>query len=104
MLVSMADDDYELLQPALILASAIPDGPITLHFFHAVSDPHQHSWISDQNLGVCRIVTTSATLSQAEQTSANKSIVDMRLGTHYVVDDHDGLDGNAGVGLTEMYR
>jgi len=63
MFVSMIDDDYELLQPALILASAVLDDPTTLHFFHAVSDPHQHSWINDQNLGVCRIVTIPATLS-----------------------------------------
>ncbi|KEQ77468.1 hypothetical protein M436DRAFT_59461 [Aureobasidium namibiae CBS 147.97] len=69
MFVSMTDDDYELLQPALILASAIPDDRTTLHFFHALSDPHHHSWINDQNL-----------------------------------DDHDDLDGNSGVGLTEMYR
>lgn len=63
MFVSTTDDGYEPLQPALILASAVMDYPTTLHFFHDVLDPHQLSWINDQNLGVCRIVTIPATLS-----------------------------------------
>ena len=100
---SVTDDDYELLRPALILASAILDDPTTLHFFHAVADSYHRSWIYDQRMGMCNIVTIPATLSQAELTAANKKIMDMRLCTHFAVGDHHYFDENIGYGLTETY-
>jgi hypothetical protein len=103
MFASVTDEDYELMEPALILASAILDDPTTLHFFHAVSDPAHHSLVNDQRLGMSRVVTIPGTLSQAEQTAVNKKIVDMRLWTSFDVRDHEYFDEHIGSGLTESY-
>jgi hypothetical protein len=95
------DEDYELLQPALLLASAILDDPPTLHFFYAVSHVAQHSWITDPKLGQCRIITIPATLSKAQQIAANKKVMDMRSWTRWNIRDHEYLTDNIALAVTE---
>jgi hypothetical protein len=98
----ITDEDYELLKPALILASAILDDPITLHFFYALSHEKQWSWVNDQRLGRCRTVTIPPTLTQAEQTAANKKVMDMVAWTSWEVRDHKHFSENTGLACTEV--
>ena len=97
----ISEDDYELMKPAIILASAILDDPITLHFFCAVSLRAQYTEIDNPNLGKCNIVTIPPTLTQARLTAANKKVMDMRTRTSWEVRDHQYFDQNIGLALTE---
>jgi hypothetical protein len=98
----ITDEDYELLKPALILASAILDDPITLHFFYALSHEKQWSWVNNQRLGMCRTVTIPPTLTQAEQTAANKKVMDMVSWTSWEVRDHKHFSEDTGLACTEV--
>jgi hypothetical protein len=96
---SITEEDYELLLPAILLASAVLDDPTTLHFFHAVSQPAQR--ITDPKLGKCKIVTIPATLSKAQQTAANKKVMDMRAWTSWDVRDNPLFDSHEAYAVTE---
>jgi hypothetical protein len=101
MFTSITKEDYELMQPALLLATAILDDPTTLHFFYAVSHLAQHSWITHPRLGKCRTITIPATLSKAQQTAANKKIMDMRSWTRWNIRDHEYFKDNTGLAVTD---
>jgi hypothetical protein len=96
---STTEEDYELLKPAILLASAVLDDPTTLHFFHAVAQPAQR--ITDPKLGKCKIVTIPTTLSQAQQTAANKKIMDMRSWTSWDVRDRPDFGSHEAYAMTE---
>ncbi|KAI4852866.1 hypothetical protein E4T44_01212 [Aureobasidium sp. EXF-8845] len=101
MFTSITNEDYELMQPALLLASAILDDPTTLHFFYAVSHLAQHSWITHPKLGKCRVVTVPATLTKAQQTAAIKKIMDMRSWTSWEINDHEYFKDNIALAVTD---
>jgi hypothetical protein len=101
MFASMTDEDYELMQPALLLASAILDDPTTLHFFYAVSHLAQHSWVTHPKLGKCRVVTFPATLTKAQQTATIKKIMDMRSWTSWEINDHEYFKDNIALAVTD---
>jgi hypothetical protein len=101
MFASITDEDYELMQPALLLASAILDDPTTLHFFYAVSHVAQHSWITDPRLGQCNIITIPATLTKDQQTAANEKIMDMRSWTRWNIRDYEYFKENIALAVTD---
>jgi DNA-directed RNA polymerase subunit L len=101
MFAFITDEDYELMQPALLLASAILDDPTTLHFFYAVSHPAQHSWITNPKLDKCRIVTVPATLKKAQQIATIKKITDMRSWTSWEINDHEYFRDNIALAVTD---
>ncbi|KAG9652948.1 hypothetical protein KCV04_g52, partial [Aureobasidium melanogenum] len=72
------DDDYQLLEPALLLASALLDDPGTLAFFHAISDLKSMTELEDEVHGKCKVASVPATLSNAQETEIYRKILAMR--------------------------
>ncbi|KAG9735447.1 hypothetical protein KCU73_g10505, partial [Aureobasidium melanogenum] len=72
------DDQYQLLEPALLLASALLDDPGTLAFFHAISDLKSMTEFEDEVHGKCKVASVPATLSNAQETEVYRKILAMR--------------------------
>ncbi|KAG9693611.1 hypothetical protein KCU95_g6407, partial [Aureobasidium melanogenum] len=72
------DEEYQLLEPALLLASALLDDPGTLAFFYAISDLESMTEFEDEVHGKCKVATVPATLSNAQETEVCRKIFAMR--------------------------
>lgn len=72
------DDQYQLLEPALLLASALLDDPDTLAFFYAVSDLKSMTEFEDEVHGKCKVANVPAALSNAQETEVYRKIIAMR--------------------------
>ncbi|KAH0365928.1 hypothetical protein KCU65_g5699, partial [Aureobasidium melanogenum] len=72
------DEEYLLLEPALLLASALMDEPGTLAFFYAILDLNSMTEFEDEKHGKCKVATVPATLSKAQQAEVYRKILAMR--------------------------
>ncbi|KAG9665341.1 hypothetical protein KCU64_g11, partial [Aureobasidium melanogenum] len=72
------DDQYQLLEPALLLASALLDDPGTLAFFYAISDLQSMTEFEDEVHGKCKVANVPAALSNAQETEVYRKIIAMR--------------------------
>lgn len=72
------DEEYLLLEPALLLASALLDDPGTLAFFHAISDLESMTEFEDEVHGKCKVAHVPAVLSNAQETEVHQKIIAMR--------------------------
>jgi hypothetical protein len=77
--------DYNMLNPALLLASAILDDPTTLNYFYAIMQPSgSMDTVIDPDTGAtCRIVDVPDTLSLEQQYSTYVAICAMRKYTSF---------------------
>ncbi|KAH0158244.1 hypothetical protein KCU67_g7588, partial [Aureobasidium melanogenum] len=83
MFQNITDDGYELMLPAILLASAWLDDPTTLNFFYGVWADEQHTSFWNVNLGHCTIVHVPQTLSEYSQRETHEKIVAMRNWTSW---------------------
>jgi hypothetical protein len=72
------DDDYELLEPALLLASAFLDDPATLTFLYAITDVDSMTEFKDSVHGKCKIAHVPAILTDAQQIAVYDKVLAMR--------------------------
>jgi hypothetical protein len=77
------DDEWLLLRPALLLASAILDDPATLIFLYAITDTASMTEFDDTEHGKCKIVYIPAPLTDAEQAIVYSKVLAMRNWTRY---------------------
>ncbi|THY03014.1 hypothetical protein D6D01_10251 [Aureobasidium pullulans] len=71
----LKDEDYKVIEPALLIASAYLDDEITLNYFHAVAaGPEEMGTFTDDILGVCKIATVPDKLPQEKQIEAYAKI------------------------------
>ncbi|KAK6008193.1 hypothetical protein QM012_000096 [Aureobasidium pullulans] len=102
MWINVTDRQYSLMKPALLLASAILDDPVTLNYFHALSMPAASmdtiSHISRGLIANCKIMTIPETLSPEQQQAVYKKLCNMRNFTHWGFERSGVIDG---MGYTE---
>lgn len=72
------DEEYQLLEPVLLLASALLDDPGTLAFFYAISDSNLMTEFEDEVHGKCKVTTVPASLSSVQETEVYQKIIAMR--------------------------
>jgi hypothetical protein len=77
------DDEWPLLRPALLLASAILDDSATLTFLYAITDIASMTEFDDADHGKCKIAHVPAALTDAEQTTVYSKVLAMRNWTRY---------------------
>jgi hypothetical protein len=77
------DDEWQLLRPALLLASAILDDPATLTFLYAITDTASMTEFDDTKHGKCKIAYIPAALTDVEQTTVYGKVLAMRNWTRY---------------------
>ncbi|KEQ81328.1 hypothetical protein M438DRAFT_279907 [Aureobasidium pullulans EXF-150] len=71
----LEDEDYKVIEPALLIASAYLDDEITLTYFHAMAaGPEEMGTFSDDVLGECNIATIPETLAREKQIEAYAKI------------------------------
>ncbi|THY07309.1 hypothetical protein D6D02_07263 [Aureobasidium pullulans] len=90
------DTDYDLMRPALILASAFLDDPTTLCLFHAMAVPaDQMTTFLDPKLGWCKRLDVPATLSDDQQIVTYHKICMMRqyMSIYWETFDNQGKYG-----------
>ncbi|TIA13082.1 hypothetical protein D6C80_06485 [Aureobasidium pullulans] len=67
----LEDEDYKVIEPAPLIASAYLDDEITLKYFHAMAaGPEEMGTFTDDVLGECNIATIPETLSREKQIEA----------------------------------
>lgn len=105
MFQNLTDDGYELILPAILLASAWLDDPTTLNFFYGVWATEQHTSFWNVDLGHSTIVHVPQTLSEYSQRETHEKIVAMRNWTswHIVNASHLADLGALAVTETKMY-
>jgi hypothetical protein len=72
------DDDYELLEPALLLASAFLDDPATLTFLYAITAIDSMTEFNDSVHSKCKVAHVPATLTDAQQIAVYDKVLAMR--------------------------
>lgn len=98
------DDEYELMEPALLLASAILDDPATLAFFHAIADTNSMTQFHDAAHGPCLVASVPATLTDQQQTEVFNKIVKMRDWTKWNLMRASDMVTIGGYGLTKTLK
>lgn len=83
MFQNLTDESYELILPAILLASAYLDDPTTLNFFYGVWATEQHTSFWDVDLGYCTTVHVPDTLSEDSQREIYEKILAMRQWTSW---------------------
>lgn len=100
MFQNLTDSGYELILPAIMLASAYLDDPTTLNFFYGVWATEQHTSFWDIDLGHCTIVHVPESLSEENQRETYEKILAMRKWTSWVFVDPSQLDKHGALALT----
>lgn len=96
------DTDYDLMRPALILASAFLDDPTTLCLFHAMAAPaDQMITFLDPKLGWCKRLDVPATLSDDQQIVTYHKICMMRQYMSIYWETFDNLNKYGAVAYTK---
>jgi hypothetical protein len=72
------DDEYTLLKPALLLASAILDDPATLTFLYAITDTTSMTDFDDTLYGKCKVAYIPTALTDADQAAVYSKVLAMR--------------------------
>jgi hypothetical protein len=72
------DDEYQLLRPALLLASAILDDPATFTFLYAITDITSMTEFDDTLHGKCKVAYIPATLTDVQQFAVCSKVLAMR--------------------------
>ena len=98
------DDEYELMEPALLIASAILDDPATLAFFHAVADQNSMTQFHDATHGPCLVASVPNTLTEQQQTEVYNKVIKMRDWTTYQFAYATDMATERGSGVTKVRR
>jgi hypothetical protein len=72
------DDDYQILKPALLLASTFLDDPATLTFLYAITDIDSMTEFNDSAHGKCKVAHVPAVLTDAQETAVYDKVLAMR--------------------------
>ncbi|KAI4730280.1 hypothetical protein E4T49_01877 [Aureobasidium sp. EXF-10728] len=84
---AITDVEYDIIRPALLLASALLDEPSTLCLFHAMAaQPSEMIAFEDPVLKTCRRLRVPETLTYNEELIAFRKISSMREYTSFVWD------------------
>ncbi|KAI5276986.1 hypothetical protein E4T47_00243 [Aureobasidium subglaciale] len=102
MFPNISDKDYELITPALLLASALLDDPTTLNVFDALSVPSHLMSTLNTSSNVFKFLKIPATLSQADQAQTYAKIVDMVQWTSWAFRDGAKMRDNTNYGATSV--
>lgn len=88
-------NDYSLLLPAILMASALLEAETTLAFFYALSSPDCWYVFEDPKRGSCVNVKVPEALSEAQQWTAFEKLEQMGMWTSWGIAEN-GVDmGNA---------
>jgi hypothetical protein len=74
----IGDDEWQLLRPALLLASAMLDDPATLTFLYAITDTASTTEFVDTLHGKCKVAYIPAALTDIEQSAVYSKVLTMR--------------------------
>lgn len=94
------DDEYELMEPSLLLASAVLDDPATLAFLYAVADTNSMTPFHDVTHGPCLIASVPATLTDQQQTDVYNKVIKMRDWTAWHIKSARDMVDLGGYGIT----
>ncbi|KAI5199428.1 hypothetical protein E4T39_06258 [Aureobasidium subglaciale] len=101
---NISDDDYELLQPALLLATAILDEPQTIALLYSISnDTATLPQFVDPKHGPCKLVVPMALTDTTDMEVAFERILEMREWTSWQFKSVQDLEKYNALGLT-WYR
>jgi hypothetical protein len=100
----IADNEYLMLKPAVLLASALLDDPGTMCLFHALATPSCHVTFQDPTLGECKRIHVPDSLTGAEQVSTFRKMCDMRQWTYIYWEDVSILDREDALAFTQRLR
>ncbi|CAD0107786.1 unnamed protein product [Aureobasidium uvarum] len=88
----ITDEEYDMIKPALLLASAMLDEPSTLCLFHAMSaQSSEMITFEDPVLKTCRRLRVPETLTEVEQLITFRKISSMREYTSFFWDSGDTI-------------
>lgn len=81
----ITQDDYDLMQHSLLLASAVLDDPVVLNYFYPLMQPvtSMETLIDPDTNLLCRIVDIPDTLTPDQQLATYQAMVAMRGWTHW---------------------
>jgi hypothetical protein len=79
------DDEYRVMEPAILLATAILDDPATLAFYHTVADLDSMTEFTDAIHGVCKVVDVPDTLTGEQEVEVFNKLLAMRNWTTWNV-------------------
>ena len=96
----ITDDEYLLMQPALLLASAVLDDPTTMCLLHALVTPSCHSTFQDNAIREGVRIQVPDSLTEAEQQSVFQKLFDMRKWTSFGWEDLHKLDQRKSLAYT----
>ncbi|THW11392.1 hypothetical protein D6D24_07242 [Aureobasidium pullulans] len=89
--------EWNLMQPSLLLASAILDDPVTLNYFHALAVPSAEMETqfhhSDTFVGYCKNMSIPDVLTEAEQMEVFRKMYAVRDWTTWSFGDCEGYYG-----------
>lgn len=71
-------EEYQLMEPALLLASALLDDPGTLAFFHAIPNLNSMTEFEDEVHGKCKVASAPDALNNAQESEVYRKIIAMR--------------------------
>lgn len=94
------DDEYELIEPSLLLASAMLDDPATLAFFHAVANTSSMTQFYDATHGPCMVASIPTTLTDQQQTDVYNQVIKLRNWTAWHVESDTDMVNAGGYGIT----
>jgi len=94
------DDQYDLMEPAILLASAILDDPATLAFFHAIADTSSMTQFHDATHGPCFVASIPPTLTDQQQTEVYDKVMKTRAWTAWHLMSSEKMVRNRAYGLT----
>lgn len=98
------DDQYDLMEPAILLASAMLDDPATLAFFHAIADTSSMTQFHDTKYGSCFVASIPPTLTDQQQTEVYNNIIQMRAWTAWHLMPSEKMVRNRAYGLTRARK
>ncbi|KAI4854036.1 hypothetical protein E4T44_00453 [Aureobasidium sp. EXF-8845] len=96
------DDDYQILEPALLLATAFLDDPATLTFLHAITNNDSMVEYHDSIHGKCRVARVPTALTDAEQTAVYSKVLAMRDWTSWQFRPTRDLVAVGALGITNF--
>jgi hypothetical protein len=94
------DDEYRVMEPAILLATAILDDPATLAFFHAVADLNSMTEFDDATHGKCKVVSVPDTLTGEQEVEVFEKLLAMRNWTTWNVKPTLEMLNIGGYGVT----
>lgn len=100
----ITDNEYLMLKPAVLLASALLDDPGTMCLFHALATPSRHVTFEDPTLGECKRIHVPDSLTGAEQASTFRKMCDMQQWTYFYREDVSKLDREHALAFTQRIR